>query len=93
MYIVNVPRLDETVVLRYEDNARQLADAFDVEYKEYDGYIRYWYEFHDNVASLTRYMADRDMPTPVSEIVHAVEKPWKYETEFVEAIVDEWNRE
>ncbi|MEE8177716.1 MAG: hypothetical protein V3T65_06955 [Acidobacteriota bacterium] len=45
-----------------------------------------WYEDHDNLVLLTRYLAAMDDSS--TEIAYAVEKPWKFEKEFKAA--QEW---
>lgn len=42
-----------------------------------------WYAVHDNLVTLTSWMADEGYDG--SEIAHAVEKPWNYEDEFKQA--------
>ena len=39
-----------------------------------------WYEFHDNLVTLTSYMAETG--ASAEDVAYAVEKPWKYESEF-----------
>jgi hypothetical protein len=43
-----------------------------------------WFQDYKNMILLTRWMADEDGATG-SEIADAVEKPWKYEEEFLNA--------
>jgi hypothetical protein len=43
-----------------------------------------WYQDHRNLVLLTAWMADNDYPP--KDIAYAVEKPWKHEDEFKQAV-------
>jgi hypothetical protein len=45
-----------------------------------------WWNVHDNLVTLTRWMADNDHDS--SEIADAIEKPWKYGPEFAQAMAE-----
>jgi len=45
-----------------------------------------WWEDHDNIVLLVRYLADGWWPR--NEIADAVEKPWKWQTEFDDAVIN-----
>jgi len=46
-----------------------------------------WYENHDALVMLTAFLADRS-PTDAKDVAFAVEKPWKYEDEYKEALAE-----
>ena len=46
-----------------------------------------WYEHHDALVLLTSYLADRS-PSDAKDVAYAVEKPWKYEDEYKEALAE-----
>ena len=50
-----------------------------------------WFTDHSNLVTLTSYMADNGYNA--EDIAYAVEKPWKYEDVFAEAIVAQLNTE
>ena len=43
-----------------------------------------WWELHENIVQLLNYMLELDAYTK-HDLVYAVEKPWKYEAEFIQA--------
>lgn len=43
-----------------------------------------WWETHDNIVTLTSWMADNYYEAKV--VAHAVEKPWNYTEEYLQAL-------
>lgn len=48
-----------------------------------------WFSDHSNLVTLTSYMAANGYTA--EELAYAVEKPWKYEDEFLQALTLELN--
>jgi hypothetical protein len=44
-----------------------------------------WWRFHDNVVQLAHHLADTGWEA--KNVAHAVEKPWKFEDEYREALI------
>lgn len=43
-----------------------------------------WFADHSNIVTLTSYLADHGYSA--NDVAYAVEKPWKFEDEFLEAV-------
>lgn len=49
--------------------------------------LSHWWDDHSNLVTLTSWMADQDAYS-AHDIAYAVEKPWKYEEEYREAVAE-----
>ena len=46
--------------------------------------VRLWYNIHDNVVELVRWMHDVKGVRDAEVLIYAMEKPWKYTDEYNE---------